>query len=115
MVYEAQAVGSAAAAVAALAAPDFDPGATVILEQAPVPPPEAAPAEAPRLTPATVTRHERHRVVVEAETPRAGVLVVSEVYYPGWRRGSTASPRRCCAPTTRSAAWPFSRGATPSR
>jgi hypothetical protein len=84
VVYEATPVGSADAAAAALAAPGFDPGAVAILEQAPVPPPAAAPAGEPRLTPARVVRHERHRVVIEAETPRAGVLVVAEVYYPGW-------------------------------
>ncbi|MBI5481094.1 MAG: YfhO family protein [Deltaproteobacteria bacterium] len=84
VVYETQQVSSAAAAAAALAGPGFDPGRVAILEPAPVPPPAAAPEGAPRLTPATVTRHERHRVVIEAETPRPGVLVVSEVYYPGW-------------------------------
>jgi hypothetical protein len=84
LVYEAVTVGDAATAVASLGDSRFDPARQAVLEQAPVPPPERAPEGAPRMTPATVTRHERHRVVIEADAPRAGVLVVAEVYYPGW-------------------------------
>ncbi|HEX8953963.1 MAG TPA: YfhO family protein, partial [Polyangia bacterium] len=34
---------------------------------------------------ARVTVLERKRVVVEAELPTAGVLVLSDAWYPGWR------------------------------
>jgi hypothetical protein len=85
VVYDARVVGGAAAAAAAIAARDFDPGATVVLEQAPAPAPVAPPAGAPARRAATVRAHERERVVLEAETDRPGVLVISEVYYPGWR------------------------------
>lgn len=34
---------------------------------------------------ATVTRYEAHRVDVAAQTPIPGILVLSDVYYPGWQ------------------------------
>jgi hypothetical protein len=91
VVYEAAVVGGPAAAAAAIAARGFDPGRVVVLEQAPVPAPVAAP-DAPARRPATVRAHERERVVLEATTDRPGVLVISEVYYPGWTASVDGRP-----------------------
>ena len=58
----------------------LDPRADVILDAAPSPAPSGS-----GLTTARVTALERKRVVVEADTPTAGVLVLSDAWYPGWR------------------------------
>ena len=59
----------------------LDPRADVILDAAPSPPPSGTGGfEAAR-----VTALERKRVVVEADAPTAGVLVLSDAWYPGWR------------------------------
>jgi hypothetical protein len=62
----------------------LDPRADVILDAAPSPPPSPPPS-GDGLQPARVTEAERHRVVVEADTPTPGVLVLSDTWYPGWR------------------------------
>ena len=58
----------------------LDPRADVILDAAPSPPPAGTGLEAAR-----VTALERKRVVVEADAATAGVLVLSDAWYPGWR------------------------------
>jgi hypothetical protein len=58
----------------------LDPRADVILDAAPSPAPSGS-----GLTPARVTALERKRVVVEADAPTPGVLVLSDAWYPGWR------------------------------
>ena len=60
---------------------------TVVLE-APLPSDQSAslsPLPVRSQAQATVTRYEAHRVDVEAQTPIPGVLVLSDVYYPGWQ------------------------------
>lgn len=80
-----------------IAQPDFDPHTRTIV--GPVPPlarrgwsgvatpwpplPQAAGAAA-AITPAQIVTYERHRVVVEAETASAAMLVLADTYYPGW-------------------------------
>ena len=61
----------------------LDPRADVILDAAPTPPP--APSASGAIEPARVVALERKRVVVEAEAATAGVLVLSDAWYPGWR------------------------------
>jgi hypothetical protein len=58
----------------------LDPRSDVILDAAPSPAPGGSGLE-----PARVTVLERKRVVVEAEAATAGVLVLSDAWYPGWR------------------------------
>ncbi|HEX6839340.1 MAG TPA: YfhO family protein, partial [Polyangia bacterium] len=58
----------------------LDPRADVILDAAPSPAPAGVGFEAAR-----VTALERKRVVVEADLAAAGVLVLSDAWYPGWR------------------------------
>ena len=65
----------------------LDPRADVILDAAPSPPPADG-----AFTPARVTALERKRVVVEADAATAGVLVLSDAWYPGWRVAVDGAP-----------------------
>jgi hypothetical protein len=59
----------------------LDPRKRALVDHAPQPPP--AGDDRP-LVPARITVAERQRLVIEADTPAPGVLVVSETHYPGW-------------------------------
>ena len=58
----------------------LDPRNDVILDAAPSPAPSGNGME-----PARIVTLARKRVVVEADTPAPGVLVLSDAWYPGWR------------------------------
>ncbi len=65
-----------------LADPEFDPLETVILEE------EPDLELQDKLTAQSMVRileYEPTRIVLEAEAAADGILVLSEVYYPGWR------------------------------
>ena len=55
---------------------DGDPGAGA---SAPPRPPAGAPGTA------RITAYEDNRIELDADTPTDGILVLSEVYYPGWK------------------------------
>jgi hypothetical protein len=79
VVYSAQIEANDAAALQRLASPDFDPRQEVILAKSP----ELA---LPGVGSATVQIVERvpNRLVLEVDTDADGVLVLSEIAYPGW-------------------------------
>jgi len=69
-----------------LTSPDFNPRTTALLEE-PLPANQAAAlAEAPlrSASVAHIVLYDLHRVEVEAEIATPGILVLSDVYYPGW-------------------------------
>jgi hypothetical protein len=73
--------------LAVLQSPQFNPYRTVILE-APLPAEQAAslsPTPVRSQAQAAVARYTAHRVDVEVQTPAPGILVLSDVYYPGWQ------------------------------
>jgi hypothetical protein len=76
------------AAIEMTADPQLEPLASVVLERPPDPLPEAAtgPEEA------TVVSFDRQRVVVEANLSAPGIVVLSEVDYPGWRVWANGRP-----------------------
>ena len=82
VVHEAQ-VLQGEAALELLADPEFDPLETVILEEEPGfrLPGGANSAEST----VRILEYEPTKVVLEAESRVDGMLVLSEVYYPGWR------------------------------
>jgi hypothetical protein len=87
IVHKADVVEGEAAILSAMESPDFDPSRTVVLEEA-LPPKivqalEAAPA-ADGST-ARIVSYEPRRVSVEVVLENPGLLVLSDVYYPGWR------------------------------
>jgi hypothetical protein len=68
----------------------LDPRTTVLLEEPPVPAPQSDGTRS--FTPARIVRVERHQLVIEAELPAPGVLVVSEPHYPGWSATVDGAP-----------------------
>ncbi len=70
------------AAFDAIHADDFDPARTVVLESK-----DARLQTTDNRTPATlkIVGYGPNEIVMETNTPSDGVLVLSEVYYPGWR------------------------------
>lgn len=78
----AQVLSGANAILAQLAAPEFDPRRTVILEQDPAEPVgEDSTGSAGRVS---IDRYENTQLVLNAQMQRPGWLVLSEVYYAGW-------------------------------
>jgi hypothetical protein len=63
-----------------LASPDFDPRSSVIVTDQP-----ALPLDSSASGSATVTYLQPGRLVLEVESSGQAMLVLSEVYYPGWR------------------------------
>jgi hypothetical protein len=83
IVYHARHTASAAAALAAITDPEFEPRNTVVLEDYDAPP--SLPQAEDFLVAANIIEYEPTRVVVETNAPRAGYLVLTDTYYPGWR------------------------------
>jgi len=67
--------------------PAFDPGESVVLEEAPASPGDAGSGDQVRI--ATM---RPNRIVLDVETDAGGVVVLSETFYPGWR--ATVNGRR---------------------
>ena len=84
VVYDARVERGARNASYAIAEPGFDPARTVILEEQPALLPKSVGGTGPLMTPAAVRVHERHKLTIDAVAERDGILVISEVYYPGW-------------------------------
>ena len=86
--YQARRAATEGEEAALVARPGFDPHREIIVGAVTT---TGAPAAAPvvenkgRLpTPAKLLSHHRHRVLIEADAAAAGVLVLSDAFYPGW-------------------------------
>jgi hypothetical protein len=76
-------------AVRRLLAPSFDPDREILLHEAPDsmhPSVDDAtgPPPAPSASRATVTREDSRQLVIEAEAPEDGFLLLADTFYPGW-------------------------------
>ncbi|RLC77305.1 MAG: hypothetical protein DRJ03_17550 [Chloroflexi bacterium] len=88
LVYRSQIVADHAAAWQAIHAPEFDPAQVVILEQGE--PLVADPNDGkPRVS---FTRYELNEVKLAVATPANALLVLSDVYYPGWQATVDGAP-----------------------
>ncbi len=88
LVYRSQVVTDHAAAWQAIHAPEFDPSRVVILERGE--PLASDPGdEEPRVS---FTRYELNEVALTVTTPAPALLVLSDVYYPGWRAAVDGAP-----------------------
>ena len=86
--YQARSASSAAEEAALVARPDFDPHREIVVGAVT---PSGEKVAAPTVenkqrlpTPARLLAHQRQRVVIEAEAEAAGVLTLSDAFYPGW-------------------------------
>lgn len=74
------------AAWQAILAPDFDPAATVILEQ-------GQPLDTQPNSALALLSYSLHRVVVSVQTDQPGYLVLPHAYYPGWQASVGGQPQ----------------------
>ncbi|MBN1994164.1 MAG: YfhO family protein [Anaerolineae bacterium] len=77
--------GNLAAVKAQLARPDFDPALEAVVE-GPAPAMLTSPLpETPAAEKVNITRYHPSRVEISAELAEAGLLILSDLYYPGWQ------------------------------
>jgi hypothetical protein len=91
MTYQTKTTADSGQALAWMADANFDPRKTVILNS------ELQlrlPASAPNHWLVKIEQYEPEHIVMDAQTPENGVLVVSELAYPGWQAkvNGTAQP-----------------------
>ncbi|MFQ6100314.1 MAG: YfhO family protein [Anaerolineae bacterium] len=88
LIYRSQVVPDHAAAWQAIHAPEFDPTQTVVLEQGE--PLAADPGDGERRI--SFVRYGLNEVELAVRTPASAYLVLSDVYYPGWRATVDGEP-----------------------
>jgi len=86
IVYDVRVVPDHATALAAIHTPDFDPARMAVLEgQKAEGTLRGQKAEGNSQATVNITGYGPNEILLDVNTPSAGVLVLSEVYYPGWR------------------------------
>ncbi|HKP72837.1 MAG TPA: hypothetical protein VJT82_07865, partial [Pyrinomonadaceae bacterium] len=73
---------------------DFDPRRTALLEDAPAEMPALPGGEPAADATATVASYEPNRIVIETKSDKPVVLVVGEIFYPGWEATVDGVPAR---------------------
>jgi len=73
---------------------DFDPRRTALLEVRPEDLPQLPGGVVAPNSSARITRYEANRLQIETNAPTATVLVVSEIFYPGWVATIDGQPAR---------------------
>lgn len=87
--YQARVAGNQAMEASLLASRDFDPHREFVLglqRERSGPPSSPPPVEnrGRQHGPARIVRHDRHRVVIDAEAAADGMLILADTYFPGW-------------------------------
>lgn len=88
VVHDATVIVDDARALRTVLSPQFDPGTTAVLDRVP----SVAPSGRRARSSATVRDLTPDRLRVETTLAEPGVLVLSEVYYPGWRATVNGQP-----------------------
>ena len=83
IVHAVERAADAAAARERATRPDFEAAARAIVETA-LPRFDGAAAKGTRTASAEIVEYGANRVEIEAETSRPGLLILSDVFYPGW-------------------------------
>jgi len=86
----AEVVPDAAGILEKLAAPEFDPRRTVLLERSPIESRGTDSAQPPGVV--RFDRYERTRLALTAQMEGDGWLVLSELFHPGWRVSVDGAP-----------------------
>ncbi|MCL4458521.1 MAG: YfhO family protein [Chloroflexi bacterium] len=84
IVHHAEIIGDKPAILTRLTDPQFDPGQTVILEEEPPSRGDNEPFPGPDSMVQVIT-YNADRVYLEATAERSGLLILGDMYYPGWR------------------------------
>ncbi len=71
--------------LATLDSASFDPHSEVLLEETPAAPIGAAPAPPEQPNPPRISRYSPEQVTVLVEANMPGFLVLTDLYYPGWK------------------------------
>ena len=90
--YRTHVVRGEAELEAYLKSPDFDHRSTAVLEdelETPIAPPTTPPVWT-----AHITAYENNRIALDVETNHDGLLVLSEIFYPGWNATVDGRPAR---------------------
>ncbi|GIW10194.1 MAG: hypothetical protein KatS3mg061_1251 [Dehalococcoidia bacterium] len=88
VVHTAEVIPEDSRALRTLLSPNFDPGQQAILDR----PPAIVPSGRQARSPATVRDLAPDRLEVETTLTEPGILVLAEVYYPGWRATVNGQP-----------------------
>ena len=93
MAYQVAVTPDDAQALGWLADPAFDPRATVILPADPgLDLPAGPPAALPAGPAVAVQSYAPEHIALAVDTPADGMLVLSELHYPGWRATIDGEP-----------------------
>jgi hypothetical protein len=85
MVFDKQSVADANSALSAIHDPNFDPAQLVILEQAIGMGGPDGISSGPKTAAVRIVGYGPNDIRLETDSTAPGILVLSEVYYPGWR------------------------------
>jgi hypothetical protein len=91
LAFEAATVADDAQALGLLAEPAFDVRRTVLLTEEP---PLEMPSQPPDEWHAEVVDYQPERIAIQTEADANSLLVLSELYYPGWRATLDGEPTR---------------------
>lgn len=89
LVHEAETVDSNTQALTAIQSPTFDPRQQVVLHTT-APPPPLAPAISPETV--QIMHYGSNELLLQVEASTPALLVLSEIWYPGWRATVNEAP-----------------------
>jgi hypothetical protein len=92
MVYDMTVLSDSASIHRFMTGTEFDPRRTVVLEEEPAFRP--AGGDRTRTWRAEITSYALNRITLDVTTPEDGILLLSEIHYPGWKASVDGAPQR---------------------